>query len=394
MAAFDQSRRCRDATGDTVDDMLREALWPEITSRQEERVRAAWRRRTRRRRQKRAAVVAMAVIVSTLALVGYWQRREPRILLAGRDNSNVRPFPRPSSPAEATGQETSGRPQRRHINSEIIARPGNHVAAARFRDRLAVALANRDVGGEQRRLAGDLALLETALDGLTRDTHADAADLVNSLGLNSPIYERRLSELVQRSDHSRRDAVVRLLCCVATPRTVPMLVQLARSPKTHEEATRALARIVGPRTLARLIVMEPSKALQRELLSALAGRDDLMSTRLYLNFVQHPVMSRMALEAIEDATHPPLDQLFSLLRDQRIRVRMAAARTLGHLNDSVVSQRLAEIVLRDPSPHMALAALASSADPVAVQFLAAARHDIALAGPLHAARVRARSWNN
>lgn len=376
-----------------MDDLLREAVWPEVTTSQSMRIRAAWRRRSRRRQQKRTAIIGVAGIVLMSVFVGSWPRWELGIVGAGRDDSTMARW-RPASTGDAPERQTSIRTPRPDTSRRKGLRGKTHAAAAKFRDRLAMALANRAARRRQGRAPRNLALLHKALDRLSADPSADVRRLARRLSRESLLTEQRLLELVQRLDGLRRQAAVRLLCCMATRRTLPILVQLAQSPETHRPATRALARIVDAPTLARLVVAEPSRALQRELLAALAGRGDPMSTRLYLNFVRQPEMATVALEAIEDAPHVPLDQLFSLLRDQRVRVRMAAARVLGHLNDSVVSQRLADIVLRDPAPHSALAALASSADPIAARFLAAARHDILLAGPLQAARARARSWNN
>jgi hypothetical protein len=81
---------------------------------------------------------------------------------------------------------------------------------------------------------------------------------------------------------------------------------------------------------------------------------------------------------------PPVEDLFAAMSNERMRVRMDAARTLGGLNNPAVSRRLAQMAINNINRREALVALLSSSDPVARQFLAAAQQDLELAPSVRA----------
>jgi hypothetical protein len=236
--------------------------------------------------------------------------------------------------------------------------------------------------------------LGSLIDQLVENPAADLSEACEQLMPQRGRWEQELAALVAQSHGHTRLAAVRLLARIATPRSLPLLLQVRQWPPARRDATAAVARLANPLTLARLAQAEPWPDLQQRLLSALLQQGNDQAVYLFLQFVRQPATCEVALKAVPDVSRPPLDILFAYLQGPQVRTRIAAARVLGQVDDPQVSRRLIHLVFHGQASREALVALAASHEASAAEFVAQARRDLALAASMRAARQRAASLPN
>jgi hypothetical protein len=183
---------------------------------------------------------------------------------------------------------------------------------------------------------------------------------------------------------ARRLAAARLLSQLSTPRSSVVLRELAAAPDCRAAAIVGLARVADESLCLELIDSEPQPELQRLLLSSLLGRGDDAAVRSFLEFVDDPAWTALALAAARETARPPVDSLFAVLEGPQVSLREAAAKTLGNLADPSVPQGLAQHVVNNVSRREALVGLLFSYSPASASFLRSARQDLYLAATVQA----------
>jgi hypothetical protein len=182
----------------------------------------------------------------------------------------------------------------------------------------------------------------------------------------------------------RRLAAARLLSQLSTPRSSVVLRELAAAPDCHAAAIVGLARVADEPLCLELIDSEPRPELQRLLLSSLLGRGGDSAVRSFLEFVDDPAWTALALAAARETARPPVDSLFAVLEGPQVSLREAAAKTLGNLADPSVPRGLAQHVVNNVSRREALVGLLFSHSPASASFLRRARQDLYLAATVQA----------
>jgi hypothetical protein len=204
------------------------------------------------------------------------------------------------------------------------------------------------------------------------------------LRVDIPRLERQLWTSVRPGDGKRRLAAARLLAHIGSPRSLPVLVELAADPLTHEAALGGLGRLADDRDLARLAAVEPDERLRRQLLGVLLARGTSESVGLYLELVQHRNTRSDALAVLAQMEHPPADALLSYLESPQGAWRLAAAQALSRIADPAVFERLCQS-LGGIGRQEALVALLLSPSPRAAECLNHARHNVYLVAAVQAA---------
>lgn len=200
-----------------------------------------------------------------------------------------------------------------------------------------------------------------------------------------PIDQRELNAtLMQMSRTSgplRRQAVARLVASIATPQSLPLLLELDRSPQTLDPAVAGLARVAPPQMLAELARTHPSPAHRRQLMTGLLQRDGPEMATSYLALVQDPATAEGALASLDDV-RPATEPFFARLDDAHVSVREAAARVLGRIDGPKTTERLVAMARRNRNRREALIALADSRGSEAKRFLQINQSSGPLAGAI------------
>lgn len=371
------------AEHDPLDDLLRQARWPEPSAPDGDRLRAAWTRiwqeqspgtvPVRSRRfviawSNAAAIAAMIALASALVWLAHRAPDAPRLLT---DNGGIGSTPTPVIHPAAP-----------------LAYPPLAGREPTLRERLLLASLNVDVGP---RLADDALLarqsIARALDELVDDPTTDTGKLAAQLrstyrpSVLQQALDATLDRAVPLGDAERASAVARLVAEFGDPRHVPLLRALMNQPASRDVAIAALCRIADAPTLASLAGEQSASAARRSFLAALLNRPDARIADLFLPFVEDPDLRRDALAAAANATDPPIRALFDVLsHDGRMDRRLAAARALGAIDSPQVTEQLAEMLAADRNTREALAVLLCSPQRTgtAAAKLASARRSPAL----------------
>jgi hypothetical protein len=186
--------------------------------------------------------------------------------------------------------------------------------------------------------------IEELVAALAKDPRTDIEKHLASLRRHSARLERQLWKVARQGQEAERVGAARLLARVGTSRSVPVLMELAGEPATHEPAVLGLARLGGDRDLAELAAIEPDAALRRQLLALLLARGTSEAVARYLNFISVPGSRAEALDVLAGTERPPADVLLAYLESPQGSTRTAAALALSRISDPAVVERLCDFV--------------------------------------------------
>jgi hypothetical protein len=119
------------------------------------------------------------------------------------------------------------------------------------------------------------------------------------------------------------------------------------------------------------VVPQPPPTMRQKLAQYLSNGE----VEVYLSYVRNPATRSVALAAADDVAHPPLQSLLAALDDPHESIRIAAARTLGHIDGPVTTAALIQRINDRSSRREALAALLFSDGPEANRFVRSAQND-------------------
>lgn len=228
---------------------------------------------------------------------------------------------------------------------------------------------------EQQRRADPL---ERAVSTLTTlDPHSDpalwlpalAAQMGCATEAERQSWEARLISEIPRAQGERLRALIGLLGEFAGPRSVPLLVALARQPPTRPLAGPMLLHVADPSLLLRLASAEIHPVRQADYLDELLARSDAAAHALFFQAALAPATRRGALVSMRRTANPPTAALFAALDDPRPDVRTVAALLIGEIRDPAVTDRLVELAYRHPARETLWVALLQRRDPAAAAFV-------------------------
>jgi hypothetical protein len=343
------------------------------------RLRATWQRRTSSARLVRRSVLAAALIL--VATLFAWQLRTaadnraigngPKLHIAER------PVPAPINDAVVDSKDDSpASVQKATIDSPSLPEIRPLPTEASSLEQLLVLSAGRQRKELKPAKADpkEIDQLDEAVEALANGT-TTLEEVVRSVAPQAALAEQQLITLAGQTNAYRQLAIVRLLAVIGTPRSLPILMELRKTPELRDEATRGIVRLAAPIVLARLAIQETDAKVQKQLLAALLERDSREAVDLFLNLASNPLTTRAALDCLSSVKEAPVDLLVENLHAPKVSRRLIAARVLGGLCDTSVSQRLIAMAVQGDSRREALVALLSSCDPQASQFLKSGYRD-------------------
>lgn len=362
---------------DELDRLLERAQWPAASDEQLARLTTGWRW-LRMRRRLRVGLGAVAVAAGLLLAAS--------IALLRTDRVSPRPVATDSSPPVASPQSAD--------DSSVAVKPEAHPPTKSLAEgisrepnlyeRLLLSrMIARGRGAAQDR-PDVTAAVASLIEAVADDPSADVTEPLAQVADNLPAVERRLWSVARQETGRRRLGAARLLSRIGTPRSLPVLVELAGDRATHSAAMLGLARMAGDDELARLASMERDSDLRRQLFAMLASRATPRALAHYLSLIDQQATRDEALRALADVASPPVEPLFRYLESPRQRVRLAAALALSRLPDPAVVGRLCASV-RGIGRREALIALLLSPSDQAAGCLDEARQNLYLVASVHAA---------
>ncbi len=430
---------------DSLDQLLREAGWPDArpgtVARLTQQWDVAWK--VRRRRElllRRIAALAIAATLLVAVTVG-WLELRPREKVAG-GKARFEPAPAPVEQSTPPGFDKGGarrdrvpvivksvpptesrppEPPQRTVPSEAVAwRPPNALEqmflASHDRERQSaesspaigqqtadnkpkptpaarpaargVMIARHKPSMPAKPVSPDQARVAAAVERVASEKRADVAAVALELRKSRTSSEQLLIETIERGKTREQLAALRLLAEIGSPLSVPPLLRAAGLPALHATALETLARLADPSILGELARSERDARLQRSLLAALLARNEPASLDVFLSFVENEPTTEAALSAAQTLKVPPMDLLFASLSASLESRRIAAARVIGRIDGAATTQRLIGMVESGVNRHEACIALLSSRGPEAMHYVdTAALRDPAFAAILSGARL-------
>jgi hypothetical protein len=350
-----------------LDALLGRAVWPAPSPESTARLRARWRA-LRCRPERRVWTWSGVAAAAAAIVVAGWHLMVPFGDRTSRPTPLTSVIVRPDSPA-ADGPQGWREPTAIEValvRHDVLPHP---VADARPTPREAV---------------------ETAIQSLLRGPDAEVAALAQAMARSAgpALLERELGDVLDKSYGLRRRAVVRLLCEVAGPRSLPLLWQMVADPDTRGPAYVALRRLADPADLAAFAQREAESARRRRSALVIPNSVDRHGALAIALFAAAAAATpqRTPGPSVDAAT----EALFAELSCRDADARVRAARALARQPGGAVTARLARMAEENVNRREALIALASSADPDARAFLRQAAGSPALAGPVRSALIQYR----
>jgi hypothetical protein len=422
---------------DSLDQLLRDARWPEVSPGTVTRLTQRWEREwaARRRRAlllRRTAALAIAATLLAAATLGWLGLRPTEKPVVTNDAQST--ISGPHEPQRPVGVPTpvviraNENISRSTVPSEVVPsevvpwRAPNAleelILAAHDRERGQAAPSpviarhtpnNKSTSGPSARLVGAMrpkslvtsktmsaeqARVATAIQRVASEKRADVAAVALELRKSAAIAERILIETLDRGKTRDQLAALRLLAEIGGPLSVAPLVRAVHESALHAAALETLARLADPSVVGELARSEQNPELRRSLLAALLARGEPNALDVFLSFVEYEPTSEAALTAAQTLKDPPIDLLFASLSVPLESHRIAAARVIGRIDGAATTQRLIGMVDSGVNRHEACIALLSSRGPEATRYVdTAARRDPTLAAILSGARLFTPSEN-
>ncbi len=365
-----------------LDEILDAAKWPEAGHDRLGRLEQRWDQLRRRQRVVVGSAIAASFLLPLAVAIGFLALRTPAHRVEQRDTVQAVPArPVSQEPLHEGPVAKVEKPQPKETQRVRAANTYERTMLLLHRARMAKARR-----AEKTEAENPFVVAIAAVDSRPED----AAAVARRLAETYPDGEARLLALLQMTQGSKREAVIRLLAPLATRRSLAVLLESCRQGGYSVDAAEAVLRLCTATELAALARDEADSNLARTWMAALAGRESPDAARQFLALVEDPIHSITALSTCSSASRQAVEVWFAALSSRRVATRMAAARALGALNDPGVSARLARLAINGTTGPEAMAGLLTSTDEVAEEFRRFARDDVRLWPTLRAIDLRLR----
>jgi hypothetical protein len=360
---------------DPLDDLLSLARWPAVPTDVPQRLEQRWLALRRRRRVYTFAALAASLLLAVAGTVALWPRADDGALIvvknppASAEGSLKQPGGLAAEEESATGSES--------IAAAPVAREAN------LREQMALGLhRNRKAPRarpEKQKDDPSPSLVAAAIDRLVAKPDSNPAAIALELAESWPRERPALIEAIAAGPPERSQAALRLFARLATRADLALLLEHAAATNCPSEVIDAIGQQSQPDELVALVRNPRFANAEKAWIAELLGRGSTQSVQLYLGLVRDSVTRDVAISALSEVPHPPVEELMAAMSDSRVATRLAAAQALSALGDPAISERLARMAVANYSRREALAALLMSTDSVATQFIEFARHDANLA---------------
>lgn len=264
------------------------------------------------------------------------------------------------------------------------------VASATPYEQLVMVAALRQLPPTEKRPARSVRRdLVDRLSSLNEVDDQTARRFATDLGVCPLELEREVGRLCLVLRGPRRDRAVELLGRVVTRESLDVLLHLWAQSAFQERLTPIVARLAGQNVLAQCYVKAGSSGSRAILAASLIERLNPGDFGLLIELLVRTRQSPELLAALRQADASLAGPLLAALDHESRTVRYTAAQALGALNRPEVTRRLIDRVASGDRRREALLALASSDEPIAVQFIARAKAHTGLANALRSAFVQA-----
>ncbi|MCA9076091.1 MAG: HEAT repeat domain-containing protein [Planctomycetaceae bacterium] len=356
-------------TDEALDELLRQAEWPEATPLQLGRLEREWDRLRPRRRtwqSMRWAAFAASLLVGTVIWQALPREADNLAINPQPHHPSVVPLPPSSPPRLVVEVRPDEQPNSERRASTSIGRPATNLEVALTN--VAIRRAER----EQERIAADP--FERWVARISEDDQLAIIDFDESDEARQELLQRSLFEL-PRSQGQRRIAIAKLLTLLELPEAQPALLALWAEAYTRDAVEAHLVEVVDVPTLMEMSRARLTFSEQVRFLSRIAERPDVEAQRLLLLAAMTDQYRRAAMIVTRETHLPPADMLFEALADQNADVRFAAALLLGEIDDPRITDRLIEIARNGPRQSDPWVALIRRRDTASRQLIAEARSD-------------------
>ncbi|HEX4795277.1 MAG TPA: hypothetical protein VH370_15890 [Humisphaera sp.] len=344
-------------SSDPLDDLLAQAHSPEPSPAAIDRLEDMWDRVSPSRRRSRRPILAMA---ATVLIAG-----TTAAILLSRQHASHPPIIAVAEPPQETAAIV--------LPASFVPRSPTPLEALAIRKELARPPL---LAAKQGQAAIDDALQQLARQAGT-DPAALAADLQRRVG--SAALIANLRKRAESANDPAQSAAIRMLAFVGTEDSATFLVPLLRQPRTRQDALTSICRLASLPMLWRLLPAARDDAERRQLIAAALQRDPAAAMGDYLRLVEDPRTRAVALDALDQMNHPPVQQLIAALNTSRVTDRLSAARALGHIDGPYTTAQLVSRIQNNVNRREALAALLLSRGNQARIAVAEARQNSALA---------------
>lgn len=337
---------------DPLDELLRQASWPEPSPAALHRLEQTWNAISpaRRRILGPVAVAVAAVVLIAGAGLAIWLGRPPtmrptQVVVAQPQPHSVEVVmpvvfaPRPPNPLElAAIQAESARPPLLSAKKAV-------------------------------------AVIDEALLTSLQNPHSDFPVLATDLQsrINPQILQGELRRQISDVRNPARAAAIQLLGIVGSPQSVSFLLPLLQEPKVRAVAMQAICGLADVSTLVRLIPSAKDDAEKSELIAAMLRRNPVETMPEFLRLVENLQTQQAALQSLDELDHPPTQELMAALGAANMADRFAAARALGHIDGPNTTAELVGRIEENRSRRECIAALLLSRGKEAKTVVAEAR---------------------
>lgn len=351
---------------DPLDELLRQAEWPEATPWQVARLEQQWDR-IRPRRDHCSLIRGTAFAASLLIGFLIWQtvngKLDVIVMEDAARNEVLSPLPS-NRPTPAVAVTQSAAPVRQDPTS--IGRPAT---------KLEITLANVAIQqAEHERRWRETDPLERWVAAIIEDAQRAIVAFDADESSRLELLDRCRVELL-RSQGQRRLALARLLTMLELSDAIPTLLALWSDAYARPVVEPHLVEVADVSTLMEMSRVPLKFDEQVRFLSRISERSDREAQRLLLLAAMNDRYRRAAMVVTQETHLPPADMLFEALADQNADVRIAAALLLGEIDEPEITHRLIEIARRSPRQSEPWVALIRKRDAASRELVAEAHND-------------------
>jgi hypothetical protein len=365
------------AADDSLDRVIRDALWVELDGREVATLEKYWRLQLRRDKWRQHGVALFTAAAAMIAVVA------GLVLVRSRERDREVAVVAKASPGELAEANPTLLPQTADNSQGAKPSPSTGRAATAYEQLVFASRSRSDVYP-----AATTATIDAAIQRVAANPNGNPAEIIASFNLKPPNAEMLLLKKLSNAIGKDKHAIVRMLAVCGSRRSVPALLRLAESEVVPTSALASIEQIVGINGLAQIVARSKDPGVRADLMIRLlrcGSQDGLIGL---LSLVSNDSVRAEALSVAKGAPNVPIAELITLLDHADEQVRIAAAMTLGYVNGPKTTELLISRVTEQPanSPE-AWIALMSCRGEMARDFLAYATRRPQLLGYYNNARV-------
>lgn len=339
---------------DPLDEVLKNARWPEPTGLERNRLEARWESLSRSRfesRRRLARWTLAATVLLCLGLgVGGW-------LLFGPNQ------PRPQAPNRTLpdlAEKPSPQPKE-HIADEPLVRTPTRYEELAF----VVAIQHH----QRAKVNPQVKPLIEALNTLLDQPETNVAELCEPLKSQQAAYENLILSRLPSWNRAEQLTGLKVLKEIGSDKAIPVLDQLARDPELAIHAWPVARHLASVNKLGEWAKTGTPAQRKDALQTLLSRKEDPKALGMLLHLVALPASRKLAVSVLAADPNPPIELLFVFLKQGTKTERHSAGLVLGQLKNPKVTKELLAMAQKQSFPPEVMLGLLNSSDEGALKFL-------------------------